>query len=493
LFFEQGRYDRAVSLATPLPSPSHAFGSGAASRAAAPERLAPEQGKVLAGKYVLERPAGFGGMAELWVATNQSTGAEVCIKLLVPNETQGENDEEAVERFRREAHAAARLSHRAIVKIYDLLELDRRGEDVSNARGGKPHAYAIVMELLRGETLGDLLMKRGKLPVEEALDLFLPVVSALGHAHRAEVIHRDLKPDNIFLATEPDGQVIPKVLDFGVSKLQSAAAITIDGVLVGTPSFMSPEQARGARQIDARSDVFSAGILLYMMLDGNNPFADQPTFASTVDAILRREIPVLADVPEAIWEVLAQAIAKEPVQRFNDGTEMAIALRKATGRPGTTGSIPNIVLPLVPAEASVPPEVRADEEAAVDPAAAEAASRRRMLVVGVLAVCSILGVVAVVVTVIRASGAAPVAAPGSAAVAVEAPAPDHAMPASTDQARAAASANAPEPAPPEAATAAAAPKAKPAGRAGPKTKITPAKGGNRKSGSESHIARDPGF
>jgi eukaryotic-like serine/threonine-protein kinase len=297
-----------------------------------------EAGSVIAGKYLLERPAGFGGMAELWVATNQATRAEVCVKLLNPS---GEDEVEAVERFHREARAAAKLSHRAIVRVFDLLELDENGE----ATKARPRAYAIVMELLHGETLGDLLAKRGKLPVDEALDLFLPVVSALAHAHRASVIHRDIKPDNIFLARDPDDQIIPKVLDFGVSKLENAETITIDGVLLGTPSFMSPEQARGARALSARSDVFSAGILFYVMLTGKNPFDDGP-FASVVDAVLRREVlPVEGLAPE-IWAVLQQAMEKDPERRFGDATEMGIALRKAAGRRASTESSP--VLPAAP-------------------------------------------------------------------------------------------------------------------------------------------------
>ena len=122
----------------------------------------------------------------------------------------------------------------------------------------------------------------------------MPFLSALAHAHRAGVVHRDLKPDNIFLATDPDGHVIPKVLDFGVSKIESdgdaRSALTLDGVMLGTPSFMSPEQARGARDVDARSDVFSAGILFYMMLAGKNPFESE-SFHSVVSAIIHREPP----------------------------------------------------------------------------------------------------------------------------------------------------------------------------------------------------------
>src|SRR4051812_18574819 len=222
---------------------------------------------VLARKYRLLRPAGFGGMAPLWAANNESTGAEVCIKVLVPEKM----DDEPVKRFRREANAAARLSHRAIVRTFDLLELDATGDSK-----GAPVALGLVMELLQGETLGDLLAKRTKLPLEEALDIAIPVCSALAHAHRAGVVHRDLKPDNIFVATDVDGEAMPKVLDFGISKVSSGTgntvALTLEGVMLGTPAFMSPEQAKGAKTIDARSDVFSFAIVLYMMLSGTNPF-----------------------------------------------------------------------------------------------------------------------------------------------------------------------------------------------------------------------------
>jgi eukaryotic-like serine/threonine-protein kinase len=312
------------------------------------DRLVLEPGKVIARKYVLERPAGFGGMAELWVATNNATNAEVCVKVYVrepgrsDDPAQQGHEAEAIERFRREAYAAARLTHRAIVRVFDLLELDAAGEAISDGR--PPLAYAMVMELLHGETLGDLLAKRGKLPLEEALDLFIPVVSALAHAHRASVIHRDLKPDNIFLAVDPDGHVSPKVLDFGVSKLSNADAITNDGVIVGTPSFMAPEQAKGARQVDARCDVFSAGILFYMMLTGANPFEEQ-SFASVIDAIIRREVAPIPELPPAIWAVLHQALEKDPNSRWGDATEMGIALRKAAGRKATTGSSPMLPLP----------------------------------------------------------------------------------------------------------------------------------------------------
>jgi serine/threonine-protein kinase len=317
-----------------------------------------EEGTLLAKKYRLTRPAGFGGMAQLWVATNQATGAEVCIKILVPEQS----DDESVERFRREAHAAARLSHRAIVRIFDLVELGPTGE----ATTARPAALAIVMELLHGETLGDFLMKRGKVDLEEAIDLTMPFLSALAHAHRAGVVHRDLKPDNIFLATDPDGHVIPKVLDFGVSKMAGAGdqggrsgdsrPLTLDGVLLGTPSFMSPEQMRGARDVDARSDVFSAGILFYMMLAGKNPFESE-SFHSVVSAVIQREVPRPPGLTDPLWEVLDKALAKDPNERFADATELGFAFRRASGRASTTDSGPHSASALPPSmrKAVVPP------------------------------------------------------------------------------------------------------------------------------------------
>jgi len=505
-----------------------------------------EEGTVLANKYVLVRRAGFGGMSQLWVAKNKATDAEVCVKVLVRSSGAKDGDAEAVERFRREAHAAANLSHRAIVSVFDFLELDLHGETIKN--GETPRAYAIIMELLSGETLGDMLAKRGKVPVEEALDLFLPVVSALAHAHRASVIHRDIKPDNIFLAKDPDGQVIPKVLDFGVSKLPFAEAITIDGVVVGTPSFMSPEQAKGARFVDARSDVFSAAILLYMMLSGANPFerdraaesSEQPrggAFASAVEAVLRREVPPLDGVSPAIWAVLERALKKDPNDRWNDATEMGIALRKAAGRRVTTESNP--IIPLEPISqrtlapmgassdraslsdaegSSVPgapsskhPRRHADSNVSVPPVQSQgtdsptgntgaisadtearenARRRRRNIAFGILGVSAALLVASLMVKIV--GGVTPTASstekkPSAAAVSIPSPAitptAPQQEPRPSDPAAAASDA-------PPAESASAQASAKPKSPVAPITK--PKKTPTRKPG-EPNIARDPGF
>jgi serine/threonine-protein kinase len=324
------------------------------------------------------------------------------------------SDTESVERFRREAYAAARLSHRAIIRIFDLFELDFRGE----ATTGKPAALVIVMELLHGETLGDFLMKKGHLPVPEAVDLMLPLLSALAHAHRAGVVHRDLKPDNVFLATDPDDHVIPKILDFGVSKMASVGdkavrisdsqPLTLEGVLLGTPTFMSPEQARGARDVDARSDVFSVGTLFYTMLAGKNPF-DGEKFHAVVEAIVKRDPPRPPDLPDAIWEVLERALAKDVNARYADATELGIAFRRAAGRTSATDSGPHssgtmpvsgrtLVKPLGgDSYVSVPPVGSADGADGAEERArgAAPAARRRAVRIVVAVVAASLALVVV--------------------------------------------------------------------------------------------------
>lgn len=283
---------------------------------------------MLASKYELTKPAGFGGMAQLWSATNLSTGGAICIKVFIA----GDADDEAVARFRREAKAAARLSHRAIVRVFDLVELTVKGELSS---GPNPYALAITMELLQGQTLGDFIAKKGKLPVEQALDIVLPVCSALAYAHRSNIVHRDVKPDNIFLAEDSDGQIEPKVLDFGVSKMRGheIGPLTHQGVMLGTPTFMSPEQARGAQDVNPRSDVFSVGILLHVLITGKNPFEGKK-FVDTVKNIREMPAPVIDGIPDALAKVIDKALTKEAARRYADAGELGQALRAASGRSG---------------------------------------------------------------------------------------------------------------------------------------------------------------
>jgi serine/threonine-protein kinase len=305
-----------------------------------PQSSAPElsPGDVLGEKYVLLRSLGLGGMGQVWLATNTATGAEVAAKVMHPARAAAP---EAIARFRREAEATAALSHRGIVKVFDLVEL-------SPDHG----SMVLVMEVLRGRTLGEVLEEQRRLTVAETLRIVVPILSALAHAHERGVVHRDLKPDNVFLAIEPDGELLPKLLDFGVSKSRHGArTITIDGEVVGTPSYMSPEQAWGA-PVDERSDVFAAGILLYECLAGVNPFAAEG-IQLMAQAVRDRTPPQPAGVPRALWRVIARAIEKDPAQRYRSALELACALHAAAP---TQDDLPTWAL--APTLAGAPPRPR---------------------------------------------------------------------------------------------------------------------------------------
>ena len=194
------------------------------------------------------------------------------------------------------------------MRIYDLVEVE--GEDATS--------LVLVMELLRGHTLAEYLHQRGPLTLEEALGIVLPVLSALSYAHQAGIVHRDLKPENIFLAIDPDGVVTPKILDFGISKVSvpQAPIITRDGEMVGTPSYMSPEQIRG-NDVDAQSDIFNVGILLYEMLSGQNPFSGE-ALNSMMVATLETDPAPLAGIPAEVWSVIERALCKSRSGRLDE-------------------------------------------------------------------------------------------------------------------------------------------------------------------------------
>ena len=280
-------------------------------------------GELLAGKYLLVKPLAVGGMGQVWTARNLTTGAEVAAKVLLPRQASSAG----LARFRREARATASLSHRAIVRVFDLLELDP-------ARG----SLVMVIELLRGHTLCERIERMGKLSVEETLALAFPLLSALSHAHGLGIVHRDLKPENIFLALEPDGERMPKIVDFGISKLVRERPITLSGQIVGTLNYMSPEQTTG-EPVDARSDVFSLGVLLYECLSGKNPFVrphEGPSELPDLGSVLEIEPGPLDHVPLPLWRIIRCALAKDPRARFQSADDFSRALSEAvpTSRPG---------------------------------------------------------------------------------------------------------------------------------------------------------------
>jgi eukaryotic-like serine/threonine-protein kinase len=272
-------------------------------------------GSVIAGKYRLESLLGEGGMGEVWRAFHLQLEAPVAIKVL----RGGENVSELSERLRVEGRAVAKLVHPNIVRVFDIGETE----------SGEPF---IVMELLHGETLGAIL-ERGALAPISALQLLLPIAEALSLAHSRGVVHRDLKPDNIVIADE--GSVVqPKLLDFGIAKVRSALAsgapaLTLTGTLLGSPDYMSPEQAHGRADIDERSDVWSFCVVLYEAIAGQAPFQGESCHAVLRSVAYEEHLPLMmvADVDAALSEIVQRGLAKDrelrPASIFELGRELA--------------------------------------------------------------------------------------------------------------------------------------------------------------------------
>ena len=279
---------------------------------ATPSAIPPNS--LLGGKIRLVRRIGRGGMGDVWVARNESTRAELAVKTLA----RVERTPAADERFRREARLAATISHRNVVRVFDLVD---------EADG----TLGLVMELLRGSSLEDVLRERGRLGTREAVAVAVAILSALHHVHELGVVHRDVKPSNVFFAVEPDGHVIPKLLDFGIAKLPAATtSLTVDGSVLGTPHYMAPEQIRARGDLDGRSDLFSLAVVLYEMLTGASPFAKE-TASASLAAVIEHDVDPHPAIEPRLWYVLWRALSKRPYERYATGADFADALRTAVG------------------------------------------------------------------------------------------------------------------------------------------------------------------
>ena len=230
---------------------------------APPEQLA---GRLLAGRYRLNRPIASGGMARVWEATDETLARRVAVKLLHDHLAR---DESFVHRFRAEAVAAARLSHPAIISVYDTFSVDG--------------LEGIVMELVVGTTMRADLDQHGPMRLEAALAIGTQVADALGAAHASGLVHRDVKPANILLAS--DGRVL--VADFGIAKAVEGQDLTGTGTMIGTAKYLAPEQVQGA-PVDGRADLYALGVVLYEALAGQPPFAAD-TDAATALARLQHD------------------------------------------------------------------------------------------------------------------------------------------------------------------------------------------------------------
>ncbi len=276
-------------------------------------REGPVRGDVLAGKYVLVRRLGAGAMGVVWVALNNLTDRQVALKLIRHNLS---GSEEVNARLLREARACGRIEHRNVVQIFD----------VGQTPDGDPF---LVMPLLSGETLAQRIEREGPIAELEACRIARAIAKGLAAAHAVGVVHRDLKPANVFLHNEAGSdEPVVKLLDFGVSKVAqyTDAASSLTGVPLGSPAYMSPEQARGLREVDHRSDLWAYGVVLFEMLVGARPF-DGPTPFAVVDQLLREEIPRLdAILPEAhprLVSIVAGCLQRDMAQRLDDATRLA--------------------------------------------------------------------------------------------------------------------------------------------------------------------------
>jgi serine/threonine protein kinase len=317
-------------------------------------------GTIFDGRYRILRRIGSGGMADVYLAEDQELGRNVAIKIL--NDRHA-GDEQFVERFRREAKNAAGLSHPNIVSIYD--------------RGEAEGTYYIAMEHIDGRSVKELILARGPAPVHIAIEYARQILSALRFAHRRGLVHRDIKPHNVL--DDGDGRV--KVTDFGIARV-GASQMTEAGSIVGTAQYLSPEQARGA-PVDARSDLYSLGIVLYELLTGKVPF----TGDSPVEIAMKHlnELPkapssLRPEIPRDLDLVILRALAKDPDERYASAEEMdadlarieqglSVSSRTAEAETRIMTAPTNVVRPTAPTKkrAGVP---RRDQRAAKTSAAA---------------------------------------------------------------------------------------------------------------------------
>lgn len=332
---------------------------------------------ILGGTFRITQRIGSGGMGAVYRADEVAMGREVAIKIL---HDKLKDRQDLVSRFRREARAMSQLTHPNTVRVFRYGELD-------------DGSLYIVMEMLEGKNLNQTVRRGGPMDAPRAIPILVAVCHALHEAHQLGIVHRDLKPENIFICNQGGLVDYPKVLDFGLAKVTEAQMrpgslmLTQEGMVFGTPEFMSPEQARG-QTLDARSDIYSLACILYEMLTGKLPFEAKTPMEYVGKHVTAAPIPLSDRVPgrtfeSGLWKVIEKALAKQRGDRYASALEFADALAPFAG---------GAALPERPRDAAVPtPAAVHQAPAARSAPPADVAGPGLGTLVGVAAVCIVVG------------------------------------------------------------------------------------------------------
>jgi eukaryotic-like serine/threonine-protein kinase len=396
---------------------------------ALPPEMLLRPGMIVGGKYRLERALGHGGMGRLWVARHAQLGSSLAVKFLAPKFAASPVFRA---RFEREARAAANLKCPQVVHVQDY--------------GFEGDAPYLVMELLEGEDLNQRLTRSGRMSLDDAAKVVSHTGKALRKAHEAGIVHRDIKPANLFLARVGEEEIV-KVLDFGIAKeiATPSGETTSTGELLGSPHYMSPEQCSAVRDIDARADLWSLGVILFRMLTGRLPFPGNQ-MTTVITKILTESAPsateLAPDLPPAFDAFFKRALARDRSQRFQSIGELEQAFRAAMGRGEESLRI-SVTPPVRP---SAPPVVWPQPQAAPALPSPGLTTRHRSAVLVIIAVVFLLGVATGVLFFRRSPAVEPEPALASVSAAAP-PAPPETPPAPASAAPEPSLLAAPEPSP----------------------------------------------
>jgi len=336
--------------------------------------------EILGGQFRIVERIGSGGMGSVYRADEPAMGRQVAIKIL--HEKLRER-KDLVSRFRREARAMSQLTHPHTVRVFMYGELEETG------------ALYIVMEMLEGQNLNQTVKKGGPMEPARAIGILVPVCHALQEAHALGIVHRDLKPENIFICRQAGLVDFPKVLDFGLAKVTEAQMrpgsliLTQQGMVFGTPEFMSPEQARG-QTLDARSDIYSLACILYEALTGKLPFDARTPMEYVGKHVASAPIPLDERIPDktfpkGLGQVLAKALSKRPEDRYNSAVEFAAALV-----PFASGMLESPIPPALRLDPTPAPRSGVSVPQGTSPAPSKALPQWLVLT-GVASLCLVLG------------------------------------------------------------------------------------------------------